>query len=372
MDAGKNFLFLFLTGIFSLPSNAQFYTVQKGKNDMNHSVKAERITKNSARMPEEDFFFYYQDSIKQLEISKVEERDGAVQDFFSSTEGHEVSIEQDVPVFVNAKDSLLFGLISSRMSVCLPLDYISVNSNYGYRKDPFSKCTKFHDGIDLQCNSQRVYSMLAGVVKDVIFSKKGYGNHVVIQYGDMECLYGHLAAITVKKGDIVNAGTIIGVSGSSGRATGPHLHLKISYDGKTIDPNPFIGYLNRYISGLQEKIASVRFGNRPDKALNIKNLYATLQEYGVMFPKVVVAQAILETGYFTSNVCLNNNNLFGLRKPSSGSYYSFNSWEKSVKAYKDYVQAQYKGGDYFKFLESIGYAEDSEYISKVKNICKAL
>lgn len=81
---------------------------------------------------------------------------------------------------------------------------------------------------------------------------------------------------------------------------------------------------------------------------------------------------ILETGYFISRVCLENNNLFGLRRPSNGEYYKFKNWEESVKAYRDYVQYKYKGGDYFSFLNRIGYAEDNIYVSKVRSIVNAL
>ena len=92
----------------------------------------------------------------------------------------------------------------------------------------------------------------------------------------------------------------------------------------------------------------------------------------VKFPQIVAAQALLETGYFTSRVCLENNNLFGLRRPSNGSYYTFNSWEESVKAYKDYVQYKYKGGNYYEFLNRIRYAEDGSYISKVMSLERSL
>jgi flagellum-specific peptidoglycan hydrolase FlgJ len=139
-----------------------------------------------------------------------------------------------------------------------------------------------------------------------------------------------------------------------------------------LNPAPFVAYLNNYITGLRDKIAYVRFGTRPPKELNISNLYQALDKNGIAFPKIVVAQALLETGYFTSNVCLNYNNLFGLRKPNEGSYYRFNNWEESVKAYKDYVQYKYKGGDYFRFLQRIGYAEDPNYLYKVKSISGSL
>lgn len=282
--------------------------------------------------------------------------------------GLAVNIERDIPVFVNVTDSLLFGLISQRMNVCLPLDVLKLNSAYGYRKDPVTRCSRFHDGIDLQCNHARVYAMLPGVVEKVHFGCSGYGNYVILVHGSLQCLYGHLEHITVREREPVVAGTVVGISGSSGKSTGPHLHIRLQKNGKSINPEPFVAYLNGYITELQDKLAYLRFGTKPHMELNITNLYATLEHYGVKFPKIVVAQALLETGYFTSNVCLQNNNLFGLRRPSDGSYYTFNSWEESVKAYRDYVQYKYKKGNYYDFLNRIGYAEDKEYIGKVRRI----
>ena len=291
---------------------------------------------------------------------------------FQTGNGMEVSIEKDVPLFVNVKDSLLFGLISQRMNVCLPLDFLKLTSAYGYRKDPVSNCTAFHNGIDLQCTHAHVYAMLPGIIKKVHYGNKGYGNYIVLEHGIFECLYGHLSMITVHEGDAVTAGTIVAISGNTGKTTGPHLHIRLRKEGRSVDPNRFVDYLNGYITELQDKMAYLRFGIKPDRALNIKNLMAVLQQYDVKFPQIVVAQALLETGYFTSRVCLENNNLFGLRRPSNGNYYTFNSWEESVKAYKDYVQYKYKGGNYYDFLNRIGYSEDKEYTSKIGRIFTSL
>lgn len=348
-----------------LTTNAQFYTVIP-----NLREKADETTKGNIGQDEENFFYSYLDSINKLNTSDTKE--AQIKSYFTSTAGHEIAIEKDIPVFVNVKDSLLYGLISKRMDICLPLDFISVTSQYGYRKDPFKKCRAFHDGIDLECNKAHVYSMLQGKVTKVVYGKHGYGNYVIVDYGHIQCLYGHLSAITVQEGTEVCAGTILGISGKTGKATGPHLHIKISSHGKRLNPAPFIAYLNKYISGLQYKIAFLRFGTRPNQELNITNLYKVLAQYNVAFPKIVVAQALLETGYFTSNICLNYNNLFGLRKPSDGSYYRFNSWEEAIKAYKYYVQYKYRGGNYFAFLSHIGYAEDPNYLNKVRSICNSL
>lgn len=100
------------------------------------------------------------------------------------------------------------------------------------------------------------------------------------------------------------------------------------------------------------------------------SLLEELQARNIAHPKIVLAQAKLETGNYTSKVCLTHNNLFGLRK-ADGSYYKFNHWKESVQAYKDYIQYKYKPpSNYYKFLEDIGYAEDKSYTDKLKKIVK--
>lgn len=102
-----------------------------------------------------------------------------------------------------------------------------------------------------------------------------------------------------------------------------------------------------------------------------EGLIEALEYYGVKHPNIVQAQAMLETGNFTSEVCLVNNNLFGLYDSIEGKYYSFNHWSESVEAYINYVQYRYKPpDDYYKFLQDIGYASDPNYINKVKEIVK--
>ena len=160
--------------------------------------------------------------------------------------------------FVDVRDSMLLELLHDRLSVCLPLDFLKVNSRYGYRTDPVYRCTRFHDGIDLACRYEKVYSMLPAVVKAVRFGNRGYGNHVVLEHGGIECLYGHLSTILVREGDVIPAGAVVGISGNTGKSTGPHLHLQIRVDGKSVDPKPFVDAVKRYIARLQERIRNVK------------------------------------------------------------------------------------------------------------------
>ena len=98
-------------------------------------------------------------------------------------------------------------------------------------------------------------------------------------------------------------------------------------------------------------------------------LMEALIYYDVKYPHIVYAQALIETGNFKSDLCLSDNNLFGLYNSSRNKYHRFDHWTESVIAYKDFIQRRYKPPeDYYEFLQRIGYAEDPNYISKLKKV----
>ena len=104
--------------------------------------------------------------------------------------------------------------------------------------------------------------------------------------------------------------------------------------------------------------------------LTIPNLYQEIIRNGIQYPRIVLAQAIFETGWFRSPLCRNRHNLFGLTNPKTGKYYEFNYWTESVRAYYTKVQYKYKGGNYLLWLRDIGYAEDPMYVREVIHILK--
>lgn len=120
---------------------------------------------------------------------------------------------------------------------------------------------------------------------------------------------------------------------------------------------------------LQKKTDDITKSENNLPELTIPNLYKEIIRNGILYPKIVLAQAILETGWFRSSVCRNKHNLFGLTNPRTGRYYEFNHWTESVRAYYTKVQYKYKGGNYLLWLDEIGYSENSNYI---KTIIKVL
>lgn len=100
----------------------------------------------------------------------------------------------------------------------------------------------------------------------------------------------------------------------------------------------------------------------------IEQVERELHRQQVPQAKIVLAQARLETGNFTSKMCREKHNLFGIKH--NGRYAKYARWQDSIADYKKCISSRYKGGDYYSYLKSIGYASDSRYVHKLKNIVK--
>lgn len=109
--------------------------------------------------------------------------------------------------------------------------------------------------------------------------------------------------------------------------------------------------------------------------LTIQNLYRELCTKGVKYPEIVLSQAILETGWFSSNLCNQSNNLFGLYNSRTKSYFAFDNWQDSIDGYLNSVQYKFsvdKYDCYYDFLNDIGYAEDPLYTKKLQKLVSKL
>lgn len=127
-------------------------------------------------------------------------------------------------------------LLLRYISVSLPLKQLRINSPFGKRKDPFTGKKAQHNGVDLFARNDEVYSIMLGdVIKSGVDRKSGI--YVKMQYGEYTVLYCHLSKVAVKRGDVVYAGDVIGISGNTGtRSTGEHVHISVKYKSHYIDP----------------------------------------------------------------------------------------------------------------------------------------
>ena len=138
---------------------------------------------------------------------------------------------------------------AGEMASCIPAippmspdkDKYRLSSSFGYRRDPFSGRSKRHTGVDFAMKpGNRLYATGDGVVESVKFELFGYGNQVVIDHGfGYKTRYAHMKTISVVEGMKVKRGECIGLSGNSGRSSGPHLHYEVMYKGAYVNPSNY-------------------------------------------------------------------------------------------------------------------------------------
>jgi len=107
---------------------------------------------------------------------------------------------------------------------------------------PYGSYPHFHTGIDMvEPFGSPVFAADDGVVALVGSSSSGYGNYVVVAHaGGFDTLYGHLSTALVKVGQSITQGTAVGLEGSTGNSTGPHLHFELRIGQKPVDPTPYL------------------------------------------------------------------------------------------------------------------------------------
>ena len=141
------------------------------------------------------------------------------------------------------------ALLSKRagdMASCIPAippvnpdpSIYRLSSSFGYRSDPFSGRSARHTGVDFAMKpGNPIYATGDGVVESVKFEFFGYGNQVVIDHGfGYKTRYAHLKSVGVVEGMKVKRGECVGLSGNSGRSSGPHLHYEVLYKGSHVNP----------------------------------------------------------------------------------------------------------------------------------------
>lgn len=135
---------------------------------------------------------------------------------------------------------------AGEMASCIPAippmspdrENYRISSSFGYRKDPFSKKTTKHNGVDFAMKQGNyLYATGDGVVESVKFERFGYGHHVIIDHGfGYKTRYAHMDMIGVVEGMKIKRGECIGTSGNTGKSSGPHLHYEVIYKGAHVNP----------------------------------------------------------------------------------------------------------------------------------------
>lgn len=136
------------------------------------------------------------------------------------------------------------NVVQTERSIRLPVDNFVVSQGFNF----------FHPGVDLAAaKGSPVYPIMDGTVESIDRTRIGFGNYVVVDHGSgFKSLYAHMSKIEVKQGEKIDKNSIVGLVGSVGWSSGPHLHLQVLEEGHWTNPKSFLeGYLGT-------KLASTR------------------------------------------------------------------------------------------------------------------
>lgn len=180
---------------------------------------------------------------KQAYYKSIENDAKAVKKLMDAEAAESKALEDEIKrLLEQEKDP---GNFSSYITAVLKVSDIGrippMTSAYGERLSPKTHTPEFHTGMDLGIpTGTPVYSIAEGKVIKATVSSVGYGVHIIISHANgIQSVYAHLSKLLVSTGDIVKAGQKIGLSGSTGNSTGPHLHFEIRKNGSHINPTPY-------------------------------------------------------------------------------------------------------------------------------------
>lgn len=135
-------------------------------------------------------------------------------------------------------DSLPDSVLMDCSGFVYPVDGNRVTSSFGMRGG------RFHYGVDIGVKyGDTIRATFDGKVRLVSYDRRGYGHYVVVRHGNgLESLMGHMSRVLVRENEEVKAGDPVGLGGSTGRSTGPHLHLEYRFLGNAFDPTKLIDF----------------------------------------------------------------------------------------------------------------------------------
>lgn len=133
-------------------------------------------------------------------------------------------------------------IVNKNINMIKPISGV-ITSAYGARDQIFDGVNSYHTGMDIANNmGTQIHSATTGKVVKVQKMDKYYGNYVVVETDGVNFKYAHMSEIKATLGDEIKQNDIVGLVGSTGMSTGPHLHFEISINGRTVDPQQLIKF----------------------------------------------------------------------------------------------------------------------------------
>ncbi len=201
-------------GLFSLTDTLVTSKLLADKVEMLNLIRKEKEARDES----------IEEEIKSKELA--ENLDAPAEEIYGTCSwGQAINPIHDASLIPSSYDIDLTGFVA-------PIKYYRTNSNYGWRG------RRMHHGVDLKLyTGEEVRAAFDGKVRIKRYNARGYGYYYVIRHPNgLETVYGHLSKQFAKAGQIVKAGDVIGLGGSTGRSSGPHLHFEARFCGIPLNP----------------------------------------------------------------------------------------------------------------------------------------
>lgn len=148
----------------------------------------------------------------------------------------------EVSSAISIMDSDISDFLSKNINMIKPVSG-TITSIYGARDEIFDGVNSYHTGLDVANKKDtKIISATDGEVINSVLNNKYYGNYIEIETEGVIFKYAHMNELKVKKGDKIKQGELIGLMGSTGMSTGPHLHFEIKINSRTIDPQQVVEF----------------------------------------------------------------------------------------------------------------------------------
>jgi murein DD-endopeptidase MepM/ murein hydrolase activator NlpD len=183
---------------------------------------------------------YFNVPVQVSEQLKIDSVWITLREYYAIWDSHKVDpYELDGAKFADTL-SLPLHYSNPELKWSVPISNGEITSPFGLRK------WRWHYGSDLRLTTgDSVKAAFDGIVRVASYDRYGYGHYILARhYNGLETIYGHLSKRLVKVGDEVKCGEVIGLGGSTGRSTGPHLHFEVRYEGNAIDPTQVFDFSN--------------------------------------------------------------------------------------------------------------------------------
>ncbi len=232
---GVSFLF-----INNLSDEIETIKIEKQREIKEKENEIKVLTEKEKKLQAQNQFYSMQIKGKVEDIEALSSKLDEIEEMIGLKVKKEKEVSKEILESISQRNKMLMFISIPNGA---PLKETRVTSNYGYRIHPVTHKKKFHRGIDLKAGwNTPVYATADGVVTYVQSKNIGdFGRVIKVQHNfGFETTYAHLNKTKVNAGDIIKKNQEIGLSGSSGRSTAPHLHYELKYGGRILNPKSFI------------------------------------------------------------------------------------------------------------------------------------